>query len=110
MDKVVVLWEKTAMARRPRIHYPGALYHVITRGNRRQGVFLDERDFERFLTYLSECKSRFAFRLYASGAISEAIVKVEDDLEEDKSLEKAVSLMRMKLVEGRKREYRIYDA
>jgi putative transposase len=53
------------MARKPRIYFPGALYHVITRGNRRQGVFQDEKDFEQFLTYLSNCKNRFPFRLYA---------------------------------------------
>jgi putative transposase len=53
------------MARKPRIHFPGALYHVITRGNRRQGVFQDEKDFEQFLTYLSNCKNRFPFLLYA---------------------------------------------
>jgi REP element-mobilizing transposase RayT len=41
------------------------LYHVISRGNRRQGVFLDEKDLQRFLTYLSDCKNRFPFRLYA---------------------------------------------
>jgi len=53
------------MARKPRIHFPGALYHVITRGNRRQGVFQDEKDFEQLLTYLSNCKNRFPFLLYA---------------------------------------------
>jgi putative transposase len=53
------------MARRPRIHIPRALYHVISRGNRRQGIFLDEKDLQRFLTYLSDCKNRFPFRLYA---------------------------------------------
>jgi len=53
------------MARKPRIHFPGALYHVITRGNRRQGVFLDEKDFKTFLAYLSNYKSRYAFHLYA---------------------------------------------
>jgi REP element-mobilizing transposase RayT len=53
------------MARKPRIHFPGALYHVITRGNRRQGVFLDQKDFKTFLGYLSDYKSRYAFRLYA---------------------------------------------
>jgi len=53
------------MARRPRIHAPGALYHVITRGNRRQGIFLDDRDLERFLTYLTESKERYSFCLYA---------------------------------------------
>jgi REP element-mobilizing transposase RayT len=53
------------MARKPRIHFPGALYHVITRGNRRQGIFQDEKDLEQFLTYLSNCKNRFPFCLYA---------------------------------------------
>lgn len=53
------------MARRPRIHFPGALYHVISRGNRRQGIFLDEKDMEKFLAYLGEYKSRRPFHLYA---------------------------------------------
>ena len=53
------------MDRRPRIHFAGALYHVISRGNRRQGIFRDEKDLKRFLTYLSHCKMRFPFRLYA---------------------------------------------
>jgi len=53
------------MARKPRIHFPGALYHVIARGNRKQGVFLDEKDFKQFLAYVLNCKNRFSFRLYA---------------------------------------------
>jgi len=53
------------MARRPRIHCPGALHHVIRRGNRKQRIFLDDKDLERFLTYFSECKRRFSFRLCA---------------------------------------------
>ena len=53
------------MARRPRIHFPGALYHVITRGNRRQGIFLDEKDMKKFRAFLAEYKRRHPFRLYA---------------------------------------------
>ena len=53
------------MARKPRIHFPEALYHGIARGNRRQGIFLDEKGLQRFLTYLSDYKNRFRFRLYA---------------------------------------------
>ena len=53
------------MARKPRIHFPGALYHVISRGNHQQDIFLDERDLKKFLSYLSEYKLRFRFRLYA---------------------------------------------
>jgi len=53
------------VARKPRIHFPGALYHVITRGNRRQGIFLDEKDLRTFLAYLSDYKDRYPFYLYA---------------------------------------------
>jgi putative transposase len=38
------------MARKPRIHFPGAVYHVILRGNAGQPIFFDERD--RFRLYL----------------------------------------------------------
>jgi putative transposase len=53
------------MARKPRIHFPGALYHVISRGNRRQGIFLDDKDLKMFLACLSAYKGRYPFRLYA---------------------------------------------
>lgn len=39
------------MARPLRIEYPGAVYHVITRGNNRQAIFTDERD---RITYLQK--------------------------------------------------------
>jgi putative transposase len=41
------------MARSVRIEYPGAVYHVICRGNNRQGVFRDDRDRQRYLEKLS---------------------------------------------------------
>jgi REP element-mobilizing transposase RayT len=53
------------MARKPRIHFPGALYHVIARGNQKQAIFLDKADFQTYLSYLAEYKSRFSSHLYA---------------------------------------------
>jgi REP element-mobilizing transposase RayT len=53
------------MARKPRVHFPGALYHVISRGNQKQDIFLDDRDLKAFLSYLSEYKTRYPFHLYA---------------------------------------------
>jgi len=37
------------MARPLRVHIPGALYHVMSRGNARQAIFLDADDYEYFL-------------------------------------------------------------
>ena len=41
------------MARPVRIEYPGAVYHVICRGNNRQVVFRDDHDRTRYLEKLS---------------------------------------------------------
>jgi REP element-mobilizing transposase RayT len=41
------------MARPIRIEYPGAIYHVICRGNNRQGIYRDDKDRRRYLEKLS---------------------------------------------------------
>src|SRR4030042_866739 len=48
-----------------RISFAGALYHITTRGNNRQKVFLDERDYERFRALLHKYRDRHDFRLYS---------------------------------------------
>lgn len=53
------------MARKPRIEFPGALYHVINRGNKRENIFLNDGDMKQFLDKLSEYKKRYEFLLYA---------------------------------------------
>ncbi|MBI2997168.1 MAG: transposase [Deltaproteobacteria bacterium] len=53
------------MARSPRVHFPGALYHVISRGNQRQKVFKDAQDYRRFETLLREAGKRHSLTLYA---------------------------------------------
>ncbi len=47
------------MARPLRIEYPGAVYHITSRGNRRGGIFLDDEDRRIFLTVLTETLRRF---------------------------------------------------
>ena len=40
------------LARPPRLEYPGAVYHVIARGNNRQAIFADDRDHTIYLEKL----------------------------------------------------------
>jgi hypothetical protein len=47
------------MARPLRIEYPGALYHVTSRGDRREPIFDDDRDRTAFLNVLGDVVSRF---------------------------------------------------
>src|SRR5262245_9011019 len=42
------------MARKLRIQYPGAIYHIMNRGDRREPIFQDDFDRERFLETLGE--------------------------------------------------------
>ena len=53
------------MARKPRIHAPGATYHVILRGNARQDIFSDDQDRYRFYEILQKAHERFRFRVHA---------------------------------------------
>jgi putative transposase len=53
------------MARKPRIEFEGAFYHVIARGNQRQRVFRSDADYSRYLDLLARYKDRYGFRLYA---------------------------------------------
>jgi REP element-mobilizing transposase RayT len=53
------------MARKPRVYYPGALYHVTLRGNAGQAIFFDNRDRTRFYLLLQEGTERFRHRIHA---------------------------------------------
>lgn len=53
------------MARKPRIEFEGAFYHVITRGNQKQRIFRDDGDYEQYLNIIADYKSRYNFLLYA---------------------------------------------
>ena len=53
------------MARKPRIYFPGALYHVIARGNQGQTVFHEDRDFTLYRQFLVDYKVQFRFSVYA---------------------------------------------
>ena len=53
------------MARKPRIHYPGAVYHVILRGNGGQNIFFTDSDRTRFFLLLQEGVERYGHRIHA---------------------------------------------
>jgi putative transposase len=53
------------MARALRLLVPGGWYHVMSRGNRRENLFLDDDDRRRFLGLLSEWPERFLVEIHA---------------------------------------------
>ncbi|MGH8677716.1 MAG: transposase [Burkholderiales bacterium] len=53
------------MARPLRIEYPGALYHLTSRGDGQEDIYRDDADREDFLSVLSAVVQRFDWRCYA---------------------------------------------
>lgn len=53
------------MTRPLRLEYPGAVYHITSRGNNRQNIFRDAADRRNFLERMSKVGSRFGWVYYA---------------------------------------------
>ncbi len=53
------------MGRQLRIEYAGAIYHVMSRGDRREQIFLDDEDRWRFLRTLGEACGRAGWQVHA---------------------------------------------
>ncbi len=52
------------MPRTARITVENGCYHIITRGNQKQKVFMEHRDYEKYLDLLARYKKKYGFRLY----------------------------------------------
>jgi putative transposase len=53
------------MARKPRVQYPGAIYHVMNRGDHREPIFKDDADRRRFLETLGEACFKAGWQVHA---------------------------------------------
>ena len=53
------------MARKARVEFEGAVYHVLDRGDRREAIFKDDADRMRFLGTLGEACARTGWRVHA---------------------------------------------
>ncbi|MDR4949883.1 transposase [Neobacillus cucumis] len=52
------------MSRKHRVWFPGAKYHITSRGNRRSSIFYDDYDREAYLQLLEEARRYFPFYLH----------------------------------------------
>ena len=53
------------MARKLRVQYPGAIYHVMNRGDRREPIFQDDPDRQRLLETLAEACRKTGWQVHA---------------------------------------------
>jgi len=53
------------MPRKPRVQYPGAIYHLMSRGDRREDIFLKDIDRHDFLKTLAEACEKTGWQVHA---------------------------------------------
>ena len=53
------------MARKLRVEYAGAIYHVMNRGDRRELIFIDDADRQRFVDTLGEVCAKTGWQVHA---------------------------------------------
>jgi putative transposase len=53
------------MPRNPRNWTPGTTYHITARGNRKEDIFLQPVDRQKYLFYLQDTQSNYPFTLHA---------------------------------------------
>ena len=58
------------MSRTLRVQFPGAIYHVTSRGSQRGEIFLDDVDRGQFWTRLGETVVRYRWEMYAAALMT----------------------------------------
>ena len=57
------------MSRPLRIEYPGAWYHILNRGRRREKIYFSDADYRAFLNLLGECTKQFNIEIHSYSLI-----------------------------------------
>ena len=53
------------MPRQLRVEYPGAIYHIMSRGDRKKNIYVDDVDRQDFLKTLAEACQKTGFQIHA---------------------------------------------
>jgi putative transposase len=53
------------MTRTGRVLLENVYYHIISRGNQKQHIFLEDSDFKKYLELIRRYRKKYKFRLYA---------------------------------------------
>lgn len=57
--------EGFTIGRKPHIWFPGATYHIMSRGNRKLTIFHEDSDYRMFFRLLIEAKEKYPFTLHS---------------------------------------------
>jgi hypothetical protein len=94
------------MARRPRIHFAGAFYHVIAWGDRGQKVFANSKITGSICSFWRNIKITLGTAHFKRNpaVINKGVKEVEKKLTEDRQFTKSVAVMIKALIRNKKRK------
>ncbi len=94
------------MPRASRIAPKEYIYHILTRGNNRQDVFKDEKDYRRYIDILQRYKDRYTFKLYHYVLMRNHIHLVLETTERGGSLAEIMKGINLSYVQYYKNKYK----
>lgn len=71
IDVLASVRQRGGVPRQLRVEYPGAVYHLMNRGDRQEPIFVDDRDRELFMETLGEARAKTGWQVRKGVAISQ---------------------------------------
>src|SRR3989344_9264331 len=93
------------MPRTARVAPSEHVYHVLTRGNNRQGVFEDKEDFRKYLDLLLRYKEKYQFKIYHYVLMTNHVHLVIEPSESGGSLSEIMKGINLAYAQHFKRRY-----
>ena len=85
------------MARKLRLEYPGAIYHLMNRGDRREPIFRDDTDRQRFLETLGQACGKTDWQVHAFCLMSKRKLRIARRLREETTMTLAWIARRLRM-------------
>ncbi len=93
------------MPRTARIAPRNHVFHILTRGNNRQDVFMDETDHQQYIEILKRYKERYQFKLYHYVLMKNHVHLVLETLEKGGSLAEIMKGISLSYAQQYKKRY-----
>ncbi len=94
------------MPRVARIERSGYIYHVLTRGNKRQDIFKAEEDYEKYIDIVRGYKERYIFKLYRYALMANHVRLILETIEDGGSLAEVMKGINLSYAQYYKKSYR----
>src|SRR3990167_5198396 len=94
------------MPRSARIAPGDYVYHILTRGNNRQDIFQEDRDFEKYMELLLRYKEKYKFKLYHYVLMTNHVHLVLEPTERGGGLAEIMKGINLSYAQHYKRKYK----